>query len=114
VLAMAALPLVAGCRSWQATPIAPATLIADEGPTEIRVTFADERVVTIERPSIVSDSIRGLTREGTVRAAIDDVRSLEVRRSSFPKSLAFVVFHVAAVVSFIAIIVDLQPHYRGF
>ena len=114
VLALATLPVLASCRSWQATPVAPASLIAEERPVEVRVTLADDRVVTLERPSIVSDSIRGLTPDGTVRAAIADVQAVEVRRTSLPKSLAFVVFHVAAVVSVIAVIVDLQPHYRGF
>ena len=114
LLAVMGVPLLAGCRSWQATPAAPAALIADGRPAEVRVTLADESVVTIERPSIVSDTIRGLSASGNVRAAIEDVRTLEVRRSSVPKSMAFVILHVAAVVSFIAIVVDLQPHYRGF
>jgi hypothetical protein len=41
------------------------------------------------------------------------VRSLEVRRTSVPKSVAFVVSKVAAIVTFVAIIVYVQPHYRG-
>ena len=114
LLAVMGVPLLAGCRSWQATPATPAALIADQRPAEVRVTLADESVVTIERPSIVSDTIRGLTASENVRAAIEDVRTLEVRRTSVPKSMALVVLHVAAVVSLIALVVHVQPHYRGF
>jgi len=102
-----------GCQSWQATEVYPGVLIAEQRPDAVRITLVDSSVVTFERPTIVADSIGGFTRTGNVRAAVEDVRTLEVRRASVPKSLAFIVFHAAAVVSFVAIIVWLQPHYRG-
>jgi len=103
-----------GCRSWQAASIPPAILIAQERPDVVRVTLADSSVVTLQRPAMVADSIRGSTPEGFVRASVEDVRTLEVRRTSVPKTLSFFVFQAAAIVTFIAVIVDLQPHYRGF
>jgi hypothetical protein len=102
-----------GCHSWQATEVPLPLLIAERRPDAIRVTLADSSVVTFERPTIDADSIRGLTPTGNVRAPVEDVRSLEVRRTSVPKSVAFVVSKVAAIVTFVAIIVYVQPHYRG-
>jgi hypothetical protein len=80
----------------------------------VRVTFSDASVVTFERPSIVADSIQGSTASGDVRRSVADVRGLEVRRSSVAKTGAFFVLQAAAVVSFIALVVHVQPHYRGF
>jgi uncharacterized membrane protein len=71
----------------------------------------------LERPSVVGDSILATPGGGSASAAsaaTADVALLEVRHLSLPKTLALFVAHASGVITFVAFVIDLQPHYRGF
>jgi hypothetical protein len=106
--------LLAGCHSWRASSLSPQALLAEERPEVLRVTLEDGGTVTFMQPRLVSDTIVGTSEAGTERAPLGRVRLLEVRRSSLPKTLGLVVTHAAIVVTSIVLIINAQPHYRGF
>ena len=107
-------PALAACQTWRMPSVAPQTLIEGERPRVVRATLDDGRVLTLTQPVIVSDTIVGTTLLGLERAPMSQLRSLEVRRTSVPRTLALIVTHVSAVVTAIAVIIEIQPHYRGF
>ena len=111
---LSALPLLAGCQSWRASSVAPSTVLTEERPEVVRVTLSDGEVVTLAQPRLVSDTIVGASEAGMERAAVGEVRTLEVRRTSFTRTFGLVLTHAAAVVTAIVLIIDAQPHYRGF
>lgn len=104
--------LLAGCQSWRASSLGPQALLEEERPGMIRVTLDDGRVATLSDPRMVADTIVGTG--DTQRAAAGEVRTLEVRRTSIPRTVALMVAHVTAVVTVVAFIIEIQPHYRGF
>ena len=85
-----------GCNSWHTPTISPAEVIADEKPSEVRVTLKDGTRLTLDDPTIRGDSI------GTV-AALSDVRTIEVRRFSIGKTVGLVLgAPVVGIVSLLA------------
>jgi len=48
---------LSGCTSWKPTTVAPAEVIQDEQPSQVRVTRTDGTRLTILRPSVRNDSI---------------------------------------------------------
>lgn len=83
----------------------------EERPGTLRVTLADGDTLTFSQPTLVSDTIVGSAESGTQRAAVAEVRMLEVRRTSLPKTLGLVVAHASALLTAIVLIIDAQPHY---
>ena len=71
VVLMVAVP---GCNQWEVQAGAPAAIVAENKPSEIRVQRADSSRLVIVRPLVVGDSIRG--RSGAI--ALAEVVSLEV------------------------------------
>lgn len=114
VCLLALLPSLGACHSWRTVSGAPRTYIDMERPQLVRATLEGGRTVTLAQPSMLADTIVGMTDLGLGRAPTLELRSLEVQRTSVPKTLALIVTHVAVVVTAIAIIIDVQPHYRGF
>lgn len=108
------LPTLVACHSWRSASGPPGAFIAAERPHVVRLTRTNGSMVTLERPSVVGDSILGAAGGAAARAATADVKTLEVRYTSVPKTLALLVAHASAVVTFVAFVIDLQPHYRGF
>lgn len=51
------LALLSGCKSWQPVMDTPASWIARESPSEVRLTAETGAQVTIRRPIVVNDSI---------------------------------------------------------
>jgi hypothetical protein len=102
------------CQTWRPAPIAPNLAAPENRPDIIRVELADGRRITMPRPVITADSIVGVVGFGSViRTATADVRALEVQRYSLTRTFGLVLAHASAVVSVIALIVHVQPHYRG-
>jgi len=112
-LALAAIAST-GCHSWRPVSAAPHDVIDQERPAHVRATLDDGRVLTLAQPTVVADTLFGNTGAGLERVPTAHVRALEVERGSVPKTLALIVTHVSVVLSVIAIIIDVQPHYRGF
>jgi hypothetical protein len=80
----------------------------------VRLTLADGSQVILARPVVVADSIVGSGEVGSVvRAGAGDVRALEVRRLNLTRTASLVVTQASFILSMIALIVHLQPHYRG-
>ena len=50
---------LSACMTWQATQNHPVQLIADENPDRLRVETKDGRRVTLLRPVLMNDSLRG-------------------------------------------------------
>lgn len=89
-------------------------MVTDGPRGSARVTLADGSRTTLWTHEIQRDSIIGTTAAGDdVRAAAGDVRSFEVPRLNATRTATLVVFHASALVSLIALIVHVQPHYRG-
>jgi hypothetical protein len=107
-------PLLTGCHSWRTSSLAPQALLAEQRPDMLRVTLRDGGTVTLSQPRLVADTIVGTSDAGTQRTPVEEVRTLEVRRTSFAKTVGLVVTHVGVVVTAIVLIIDAQPHYRGF
>ena len=80
----------------------------------MRVTLADGSRMTMVTHELRPDSLIGtMASGGPVRAAVGDVQTLEVQRFSLPRTASLVVTHASALVTVIALIVHVQPHYRG-
>ena len=79
----------------------------------VRLVRVDGTQVTVSRPVITSDSIVGYDGYDPVGAALTDVRSLEVQRWSAARTAGFVVAQASLVLHLFALIVQVQPHYRG-
>ena len=94
-VAVVLIPLhLTACTTWRASTLGPTQLIAEEAPSEARVTRTDGARVTIRDPAIRADSIVG--QGGGV--AVADVQSIEVRRLSVGNTIVATVFIGAAVV----------------
>ena len=103
---------LAGCRTWR--PVDPSGLAAAGArPDVVRVMRGDGTQVTMSRPVITSDSIVGYDGFDPVGAALADVRSVEVQRWSAPRTAGLVVAQASLVLHVLALIVQVQPHYRG-
>jgi hypothetical protein len=74
VVLVAMMVLVTGCNQWEVQAGAPAAIVAEKKPSEIRVQRADSSRLVIVRPLVVGDSIRG--RSGAI--ALAEVVSVEV------------------------------------
>ncbi len=84
------LVLVTACYTWRPTTVSPQTLIATEQPSSVRVTLTGGAVVTLQSPTMRSDSIIGVLGGAVVAVASSDVGWVEVRRFSIWKTIGFV------------------------
>jgi hypothetical protein len=101
-----------GCASWHQPEALPSAVVTEERPRLVRVTRADGRTQTLERPVIVGDTIVA-SRSIFNSVSLSDVQRFEVPRFSATKTFAFVAAQAGLVMSVMALIVDLLPHYRG-
>jgi hypothetical protein len=105
--------VLGGCARWSQTGASPRAVITGARPPEVRITRADGDRLIVARPVIARDSIFGTSEVGLARMHVAEVRLMEVERFSPGRTLALIVAHAGAVVGFVALIVDLLPHYRG-
>ena len=82
--------LLTACHSWRPTAAGPHRLIATEQPSSVRVTLTGGEVVTLQSPTMRSDSIIGVLGGAVVAVASGDVGLVEVRRFSIWKTIGFV------------------------
>ncbi len=100
VLAISFFVHVSACTSWKAVPGAPAQVIADEKPSEVRVTRDYAEKVVLERPEVRADSVYG-TLPATGDSAVvplSEVTLLELRKTSTWKTIGLVYLVANAVV----------------
>ncbi len=82
--------LLTACHSWRPTAAGPQRLIATEQPSSVRVTLTGGEVVTLQSPTMRSDSIIGVLGGAVVAVASSDVGWVEVRRFSIWKTIGLV------------------------
>ncbi len=82
--------LLTACHSWRPTAASPQRLIPTEQPSSVRVTLTGGEVVTLQSPTMRSDSIIGVLGGAVVAVASSDVGWVEVRRFSIWKTIGFV------------------------
>jgi hypothetical protein len=111
-LVLVCLIATAGCRTWRAVDVSGPT-IASAAPDVVRIVRTDGTRATVSDPRIVSDSIVGFDGFDPVRTALVDVESVELQRWSGPRTVGFIVAQASVVLHFVALIVHVQPHYRG-
>ncbi len=58
-MAMIALGLLAGCKTWRPATLPPERLIVEEQPSSVRITAASGQTLTLNHPILVGDSIVG-------------------------------------------------------
>jgi hypothetical protein len=102
----------AGCRTWQPMDVS-GPVISAAAPDIVRIVRTDGTRATVSDPAIVSDSIVGYDGFDPVRTALVDVESVELQRWSGPRTAGLIVAQASLVLHFVALIVHVQPHYRG-
>ena len=90
VIAALLLVQLTGCYSWHSTTISPSQVIAEEEPSNVRVTRTDGSQLTLADPFIRNRSI--VSRLGQIGASVllSDVSSLEVERFSVGKTVGLI------------------------
>jgi SAM-dependent methyltransferase len=82
---------LSGCTSWQEKEVAPAQLVADQHPSTVRVTRADQSRVVLQQPTIGGDTLVGMVAagrpRGETRIALADVKRIEVRHFSAGRTI---------------------------
>lgn len=79
-----------------------------------RLTLMTDQQLTMTSALIRPDSIIGTSEFGeAVRVATSDVRSIEVHELSTTRTVGLLVTHASILVSAVALIIHVQPHYRG-
>lgn len=105
--------VLAGCRTWQPLAVAPGPAIAETRPDGVRLVRTDGTRITVARPQVRADSIVGFDGFDPVGAPLAEVRSVEIQRWSVPRTTGLIVAQASLVLHLFALIVQVQPHYRG-
>jgi len=79
------------CHYWEPTFVRPPRVIAEEEPSQVRITRTDGEQVTLQSPWVRADSIVGQDRS----EAISDIRQLGTRRFSPGKTVGLLFLGVA-------------------
>jgi hypothetical protein len=104
---------LAGCRTWQPITAAPGPVIADSRPDGVRLVRTDGTRIDVSRPQVRADSIVGFDGFDPVGAPLSEVSSVEIPRWSVTRTTGLIVAQASLVLHLFALIVQLQPHYRG-
>ena len=87
------------CHYWEPTFVRPPRVIAEEEPSQVRITRTDGEQVTLQSPWVRADSIVGQDRSEAVWAdrsvAVSDIRGMEIRRFSPGKTVGLLFLGVA-------------------
>ena len=111
-IALSVLVTLNACTSWQIAPTAPAQVVSERHPKQVRVRKADGRKVVLREPLVRGDSLLGLAGRDTTGLALGEVDSLEVKRVDAGKTTAFVLF--TAGILFAVAYVAAANAYTGF
>jgi hypothetical protein len=80
------------CTSWQAPNVAPERILQDSQSVRkgVRVTTLDGQRFKVEHPALTGDTLTGTGDTAAVAIPLGQVRELEVRRPSAPRTAALV------------------------
>jgi hypothetical protein len=112
ILVLVCMTATTACRTWHPVDVSGPAL-ATGAPDVVRIVRTDGTRATLEDPRIVADSIVGFEGFDPVRTALVDVESVELQRWSGPRTVGLIVAQASVVLHFVALIVHVQPHYRG-
>ena len=109
------------CQSWHVETAAPATVLAERHPSQVRVTRLDGHHLVIYRPYLVADELEGLAhpaRAGqasgdSLRVPVAELSGLATRRFSAGRTVLAAAGGVV-VVSLIAIAVTCSTYSECF
>lgn len=109
------LGMLAGCQTWHTVPARPGVPAFQGRATEARITFPDGSVTRLSGAVVAADTVLGTSPEtGLIRRTPNDaIQTLEIRRVSKTRTVGLLVVHASFIVSVIALVVHIQPHYRG-
>jgi hypothetical protein len=85
------------CTGWQVQPVAPAQFVADEQPSQIRVTTADTHTLVLKNPIVRNDSILGRASGQMKGAPLGEVRQVETLKIQVDRTVMLVVGFAAAI-----------------
>jgi hypothetical protein len=85
------------CTGWQVQPVAPAQFVADEQPSQIRVTTADTHKLVLKNPIVRNDSILGRASGQMKGAPLGEVRQVETLKIQVDRTVMLVVGFAAAI-----------------
>ena len=110
-----ALAFVAGCQTWHAVSVRPGVPAFEGRASQARITLADDSIIILNSALVMADTVLGTSPEtGLVhRTPNGAIRTLELRRTSKTRTIGLLVAHASLVISGVAIVIWLQPHYRG-
>ncbi len=74
---------LASCTSWQVQSVSPEQVVAEEQPSQVRVTTTDQSEVVLEAPRVSGDNLLGLgdrnvSWAGSIYAVSDTGSALEI------------------------------------
>ena len=110
-LAAAGLGACVACTTMQ--PISPATLATSHAPSRVWVTRADHATISLDAPSISSDTLVGLHDGFLIRVAEADVVSVKASMVS-PGRTAALVIGIGAVAAYVTYELVFKPEHYGF
>jgi hypothetical protein len=112
VLVLVCMMAATGCRTWQPVDVSSPAL-STGAPDVVRIVRNDGTRATVSDPRILADSIVGFDGFDPIRTALVDVESVELQRWNGPRTVGLIVAQASVVLHFVALIVHVQPHYRG-
>ena len=107
-----------GCTGWRTENIAPATIMTNRKPSELRVRLADGRRVTLSEPRIHGDTLYGYSTRGgwvsgTVSVPLAEVGAVETRHTDpFKTGLAAAGLGAVVWLTVAAIQISQDPFFK--
>jgi hypothetical protein len=91
-----ALMFLTACSSWRVQPVAPAELIGQQHPDQVRLRRHDGRQVVVKQPLVRSDSVIAQVPRDSTAVPLSDVSAIAVRRFDWLKTTGLVVLVTGA------------------
>lgn len=109
LVAVVVLPMyLAACTSWQVQEVAPAQMLEEEQPTEVRVTRTDGSAFVLENPQVSGDTLSGVRDGLQMSISLSTVDAIAVRKSDTGKTIGVAFLSVVLVAGAVALIVYLD------
>jgi len=109
------LAVLGACSSWRVQPVAPAQVLGQSPPSQVRLRLHDGRRVVVRQPVLRSDSVVSASPGDSSALAIAEVDSLEVRKGDAAKTIGLVALIVGTPMILCAATCDFGPDFgSGF
>jgi hypothetical protein len=103
------LTMLAACSSWQVQPAAPAQLVSESSPSQVRVQLHDGRRLVLRQPTVRADSLIG--RGDSTSVAVADIDSIALRRFDTPRTIGLTVLIFAVPAALCAATCEFGPSF---